>query len=1129
MFEAVGPQVSFPELEREMRALWQRLDVFGMQQSRARVCRETEKRFVFFEGPPTANGMPHPGHVLTRVMKDLPLRFATMRGKHVLRRAGWDTHGLPVEVEVEKTLGFSGKAAIEAYGVGRFAEQCLDSVFKYVDEWRTMTERIGFWLDLDDAYATYHKTYVESVWWALSELFNRGLLYQDYKIVWWWPQGGTALSAGEVGQGYKEVVDPSVVVHFPLASQAMPTATQQQLEAAAGPGSPVSFLAWTTTPWTLPSNVGLGVNNELPYALVRRGSDAFIVAEALVPALFADAEVEHLATVLGSELVGMKYEAPFAFAQPEGGRAHEVIGADFVTLDAGTGLVHLAPAFGEDDFKAAKAHGLGFLQLVEPDGCLSAVCGPFAGLFCKDADRAIIRHLQTRGLLFSEKAYKHEYPFCWRRDSDPLIQYARKSWFIRTSDFVSELLNNNAGIKWSPEHIRDGRFGSFLAGNVDWAVSRERFWGTPLPIWVNDETGEKVAISCVQALRELNPDAFAHFEAAKRRGEIPADDLMVHKPWIDAVTFTKANSPGVFRRVPEVIDCWFDSGCMPFAQWGYPHQNHEAYEANATADFISEAVDQTRGWFYAMLAVSTLLFGKTHALPHPFRRALVLGIISDEKGQKLSKSLKNYEDPLPLIERHGADAVRWALYASTVPGQGTRWHERAVTEATREILLKVWNAYSFFVTYANIDAWEPEADLVKAVGLRPAYALDTPGLPADGAELHPAGRGALHDPGEVNPFREAPGSLDAWIRAETRASAQDIAQAIEALEPHVAARAVTHFVDGLTNWYIRRSRDRFWRGGFDADKAAAFATLYTVLLDLSRMLAPFLPHLSEALYQNLRRGADAPASVHDAAFPSAAPLPADRSLRAAMTLVREAVALGQRVRAEHKVRVRQPLQSAVLVCTPSERPQLEAFAEDIKAELNVKSLAFAERVTEFAEITLVPNFRLLGPKLGTRMPKCRGALAALDGEVAYQQLLRGEAIDIELEGAPFQLSADEIEVRVTPKEGFAAASSFGIMVALDLALDDALTDEGLARELISRIQRARKDLNLPYEARIVTTVRAHDTRLARVIGNGELLGQIQAETLSKTLHLLPDERPDTPALHEITSAHWVSISVELSA
>ena len=1038
MWKPVTPSVSFPELDDEHLAFWRERRVFEQTYEG----REDRERFVFYEGPPTANGMPHPGHVLTRVMKDVFLRYRTMGGYYVPRRAGWDTHGLPVEVEVEKELGIHGRGEIEAYGVEAFTRRCIDSVFRYIEEWRRMTERIAFWLDLDAAYVTFHQSYVESVWWALARMFEEGLLYQDYKIVWWWPQGGTALSAGEVGQGYKEVDDPSVVVRFRTVGE-----------------ENTSFLAWTTTPWTLPSNVALAVHPKQVYVTAELDDgERVILAEALVPALLKDRPHEIVARRTGRELAGARYEPPFRYAEPEGGPGFVIIEGEFVTVDTGSGLVHIAPAFGEDDFRVTREKGLGFLQLVLPDGTFDARVTDFAGRFCKEADRDIIRNLRDRGLLFHEEIYRHQYPFCWRAMEDPLIQYARRSWFIRTTREIHRTIDNNAQMNWEPDHIKDGRMGDFLRSNVDWALSRERYWGTPLPIWVNDETGRMEAVSSAAQILEKNPRAFDHFEEARKNDPTISEHLIVHKPWIDEVTWTREGEPGVYRRVSEVIDCWFDSGCMPFAQHGYPHRNQADFQKEFPADFISEAVDQTRGWFYSLMTISTLLFPE-QPYPHPFRNCVVLGLITDEKGRKMSKSLKNYTDPMQLMEEHGGDAVRWALYTGTVPGQNTRFFPGAASEALREYLLKIWNCYSFFVTYASIDRWEPSATV--PVGERP--------------------------------------DMDRWILAELDATVRETRAALDAYKSHIAARRLTAFNEALSNWYVRRSRSRFWASGDSADKRAAFATLYEVLVDLAKLTAPFTPFIAESIYQNLVRGADAsaPESVHLADYPTPDDTRVDDALRAQMEAVRTVVTLGQRVRADRKIKVRQPLSEAIaVVASDEERAAIERFGDAIREELNVHTLSFTTEPRKYVDFQLLPNFRALGPKLGKRVPAVKKALADADGSALHAELEKNGQIEIALPDGPVTLEASEIEVRLSAREDFAAAATGGRVVVLDTKITDALRREGLARECVNRIQRARKTMDLPFDARIEIAWEAGGDLAEAIRAHGE---RIAGETLATTL------------------------------
>ncbi len=727
MFQPVPSNVSFPDLEAEILRHWQEQRIYHRSLEQRRGARP----FVFYEGPPTANGMPHPGHCLTRAIKDLFPRYRTMRGDYCLRKAGWDTHGLPVEVEVCKELGIHAKEEIEAYGVEPFIQKCQQSVWRYMRQWEKLTDRLGFWVDLDQAYVTYHQSYVESVWWCLQNLFERGLLYQGHKIVWWWAQGGTALSSGEVGQGYREVADPSVYVRFPLLD-------------SGGKATDLSLLVWTTTPWTLPSNQFAAVHPELSYATVEdpETGHRLIVAEGLVETLAEKIKRPLVvqATSLGQELIGRAYQPPFDFYSRAQGTAKgrrkdgtqqrlawRVVAGDFVTLDSGTGVVHQAPAFGEVDYDVFLAEQSRFVEgegpelicAVAPDGKFTDEAPPYKGRWVKDCDKEITRDLKRRELLFHQEQYLHDYPFCWRADEDPLIQYPRRSWFVRTTQFRDEMLANNQLINWLPEHIRDGRFGNFLESNVDWALSRERYWGTPLPIWVCSESGQMEAIASYdELLRKTGIQGTEVWEAAKAQNPELPEDLKVHKPYIDAITYDSPFAAGGrMERVSEVIDCWFDSGAMPFAQWGYPHQGRAAFEAQFPADFISEALDQTRGWFYSLLAISTLMFGESsdqtnsaapaHPFPHPYRNCIVLGLMLGEDGAKMSKQKRNYREPQDIFDRYGADALRWYFFANQAPWTSIRYSERAIKDSIPEFLLRLWNVFSFFVIYANIDGFDP--------------------------------------------------------------------------------------------------------------------------------------------------------------------------------------------------------------------------------------------------------------------------------------------------------------------------------------------------------------------------------------------------------------------------------------
>ncbi|MEA1951442.1 MAG: isoleucine--tRNA ligase, partial [Planctomycetota bacterium] len=828
MFRPVENSVSFPKLEENIIEFWNKHEIY----EKSLAARADAPEFVFYEGPPTANGLPHPGHCLTRAIKDLFPRYQTMRGKLCRRKAGWDTHGLPVEVEVCKELGIHSKEEIEEYGVEPFIHKCLESVFRYTKQWEQLTERLGFWIHLDEAYVTYHQSYVQSVWWALKNLFDRGLLYQGHKIVWWWAQGGTALSSGEVGQGYREVADPSVYVRFPLVNQ--PLAVSRDSAWLAD----TDLLVWTTTPWTLPSNQFAAVRPELEYSLVAVEDEdrRLIMASALVETIAAKAKKEFTVekTLSGKNLLGLRYVPPFdcyykAQGQIEGklkdgGSQHvawRIVAADFVTTDSGTGVVHQAPAFGEVDYDVLTAQaelfedgqGPTLICAVGPDGKFTDELPEYVGRWVKESDRDINRQLRAEGKLFHLEQYLHEYPFCWRADEDPLIQYPRKSWFIRTTSFRDEMMANNKQINWLPEHIRDGRMGNFLESNVDWALSRERYWGTPLPIWVCEETGYQEAFCSYDELLAKPGIAGteAWDEAKAANPELP-DDLKVHKPYIDNVTYDSPKAEGArMRRVTEVIDCWFDSGAMPFAQWGYPSKegSHEHFKAQFPADFISEALDQTRGWFYSQLAISTLLFGKGDDAkdgdakdgdakdgdatqvdyPHPFRNCIVLGLMLGEDGQKMSKQKRNYREPAEVFDRYGADALRWYLFANQPPWTSIRYSERSIKECIPEFLLRLWNCYSFFVIYANIDKFDPGKLLSGAAGqLTPEVLLKAEGYTT------------------IAERRE----IDRWIISELNRTTAAVTEAMDGYDNYGACGSLNEFVDLLSNWYVRRGRARFW-------------------------------------------------------------------------------------------------------------------------------------------------------------------------------------------------------------------------------------------------------------------------------------------------------------------------------
>jgi len=1140
VFDKVEQLPNFPELERNILELWKTRDVFHRSLEDA----DARPRFVFYEGPPTANGLPHNGHVLTRVMKDLFPRYRTMRGYHVERWAGWDTHGLPVEVEVEKELRIRGKQAIVEYGVEGFSKKCLESVFRYTEQWEHLTERIGFWVDLDKAYVTFHKSYVESVWWALSRLVNEGLLYKGQKVVWWWAQGGTALSAGETGDSYKTVDDPSVYVRFPLKDER------------------ASLVVWTTTPWTLPSNMFAAVHGELPYVYAKdpKNGEVLVLAQALVPELEAKLgrtlSVEK--TVKGETLFGKRYQPPYDTYTKDVPDNHphyyRIVPGDtatggppqwFVTTKAGTGVVHVAPAFGEDDWKVWRnmqtKHGdIPLLCAVKPDGTFDERLGELEGVWVKDADKPLTKQLEAKGLLLHSEVYRHDYPFCWRSDKDPLIQYARDAWFIRTTKRIDSVIENNQQVTWLPEHIRDGRFGDFLAGNVDWALSRERFWGTPLNIWECEGCEASVAPASCAEIEARNPDAFAAFAAAKAEDPTLSEHLLVHKPWIDQVTLPCEKCGGTMRRVPEVIDCWFDSGCMPFAQFGYPHVegSEQAFEQAFPADFISEAIDQTRGWFYSLMMISNLLFQDAPS-PHPYKRCIVLGHVSDKAGKKESKSSGNYTPPEVILDRvrmgfapvqvdgvvakdgevliafddidgldlntgvdvlayreggevqtlklrghkklprrqvvlsetlreqlglrlaksdtrpaevpslpedmqlmieakgipaPGADAFRWFFYASNPPWNNTRHALGNVRGLQKELPLKLRSVYAFFVTYANIDDFDPSKE---EMSKRPV---------AQRAQL------------------------DRWIMSELERTKRRVVDAMDEFKSYDAAQALSSFVEGLSNWYVRRSRSRFWAEGREQDKLDAYWTLFSVLKDLSKYLAPFVPFLAEDIYQNLvvkPYGTEPPDSVHLCLLPQPDSALIDEALSETMSVLRDLVSLGLKVRTDNKLRVRQPLASAtVILADPSRAAQLMPHIDTMGSELNVKTVELAEDAGQYVDHRVKPNFQRLGKRLGKKMKATAAAIRGADANAMKRALDTDGEVKLEVDGGSVTLSSEDIVVEVAAKDGFAAAGAGVGVVVLETTLNDALVAEGLYREVLSKVQSTRKDMRLEFASRI---------------------------------------------------------------
>lgn len=1102
VFEPVSSAANFnfSQAEKDITRFWKERQIYHKSLAQ----RSDAPRFVFYEGPPTANGMPHPGHCLTRTIKDIFPRYKTMAGYFCERKAGWDTHGLPVEIEVCKELGIidGGKAAIEEYGVEAFNRACVESVFRYKREWEELTDRIGFWVDLDRAYVTFHQSYVESVWWALKQLFDRGLLYQGHKVVWWWAQGGTALSAGEVGEGYRDTDDPAITVRFPL--------TEASKKALGLEGEKVSLLAWTTTPWTLLSNCATCVGADVEYALLKQadksGAEEYcILAAALVKDYF-DEHAMIVRTIQGSELVGLTYEPLFNYCLPDkidgsgvSGKHWQVIAGDFVDLETGTGIVHMAPAFGEDDYRVCREQGIGFLCFVKPDGTFDARVTdadpfdqtPFAGQFCKHADKGIIRLLKERGAIVKHDQYRHAYPFCPRAENDPLIQYARKSWFIKTSQFIDDFLANNRDIGWQPDHIREGRFGNFLATNVDWALSRERFWGTPLPVWVCEKTGYMECISSyAELLAKPGMEGGEVWEKAKAQNPELTDHLRVHKPYIDAITYQSPKDPSArMRRVTEVIDCWFDAGCMPFAQWGYPHakDSEKTFDERFPADFISEAIDQTRGWFYALLAISTLVFGKDRRnWPHPFKNCICLGLIQGEDGLKLSKRLKNYQEPAILFEKYSADALRWSFVAKNPPTTSTRLSERIVEEVQGELLLRWYNVYSFFVIYANLDGFNP---------------ANAPVGFLQEAAAHPDSVSVVPDAKNPAPYApvESRAELDRWILHELDRTIIEVRSALDRYETYPAARAISAFVDGLSNWYVRRSRSRFWASEWTQDKANAYWTLYECLLKLARLAAPFVPFFCETTWRNLAKPLPGAAeSVHLTSYPTADENALDRKLLDDMAVTREAVTLGLSARRAENIRVRQPLGLCELVLTDAAMKEgLQNHLPLIMEELNIKRIEFTDHPENYVSYEVKPNFRLLGPKFGKKMKAIGKALADGDGAAFYRQIQEGP-ITLEIEGEMLELTGEDVEIRLTPKPGFAAAQGRNMVVVISTEITEELKREGWVREFIRIVQDMRKEQALAYDARLDVVVTTQDAALAETLTQYRdiISGEVLADTIT---------------------------------
>jgi isoleucyl-tRNA synthetase len=1034
-FEPVDPKQSFPELEERMLARWREEGVF----ERSLAQREGAPVWSFYEGPPTANGRPGSHHVLARVFKDVYPRYKTMCGFRVPRKAGWDCHGLPVELEVEKQLGISSKQEIEEFGIAEFNQRCRESVFEYVEDWNKLTERIGFWIDLDDPYVTLEDDYIESVWWSLKQLWDKDRLYEGHKVVPYCPRCGTALSSHEVAQGYEDVKDPSIYVKFELLAQ------------EGGPAIREFLLVWTTTPWTLPGNVAVAVAPEVTYVRARVDGETLILAEPLVEKVLGE-EVEIIDRFPGADLVNRAYRGPIFPLQDREPGGFPVLAGDFVTTEDGTGLVHLAPAFGEDDYRVTAENGLfdptNASTLYNPvglDGRFDNRVAGFEGKFVKDPEvtRELIDYLDSHEMLFREQVYEHAYPHCWRCGT-PLLYYAKSSWYIATSQARDQLLANNEEIGWHPEHIKHGRFGKWLENNVDWALSRDRYWGTPLPIW--ECTGEgcdgRLCAGSVAELRE-------------RARETVPDDL--HRPYIDGVTLDCEQCGAVMRRVGSVIDTWYDSGAMPFAQFHYPFEGKEEFAERFPADYICEAQDQTRGWFYTLLAESTLLFDTSS-----YKNCVCLGLILDPEGQKMSKSRGNVVDPWDVLNSHGADAFRWYYLTAQQPWAGYRFSVDTVGESVRQFLLTLWNTYSFWVLYANAENLGPDA-----------FACSFPG---DSNEKEQGSD--LND-------------LDRWALSRLQATTATVRERMDDYDCTAAGRAIADYVEELSNWYVRLSRRRFWEGD-----RAAFATLRHCLLETTAMLAPFIPFLADAIHRNLG-GPDAAPSVHLRDYPEVDQALANPELEQGMEAVRLTVELGRAARAQAKAKVRQPLRRAVIVANDAERAAIEARAALVTSELNVKELDFVTDTSELVSYSAKPNYRSLGPRFGKNMPQVAAAVEALDAAHVAAVLAEGGEIGIAIDGTDHSLGPDDVTLALQPLEGYEVEAEAGHAVALQLELDDELRREGLAREIVHAIQNARKAAGLEITDRIDLTLTGDPDLIGAAQAHQDYLaGEVLATTVS---------------------------------
>ncbi len=989
MYDKVSTNLNFVEREKKIENFWKENNIFQKSIDE----RAKGEPYTFYDGPPTANGKPHIGHVLTRVIKDMIPRYQTMKGHKIDRKAGWDTHGLPVELEVEKLLGLDGKEQIEEYGLEPFIQKCKESVWKYKGMWEDFSGTVGFWADMEHPYVTYENDFIESEWWALKQIWEKKLLYKGHKIVPYCPRCGTPLSSHEVAQGYKDVKEKSATAKFKVV------------------GEDAYILAWTTTPWTLPSNVALCVNPNETYAKVVSEGETYYMAEALLSSVLPEG-YEVVETFLGKDLEYKEYEPLFPFVELKQ-KAYYVVCDDYVTLTDGTGVVHNAPAFGEDDNRVCKKYDLPFLQLVDNKGEMTKET-PWAGTFCKKADPLILKDLKERGLLYAAPTFEHSYPHCWRCDT-PLIYYARESWFIKMTAVKEDLIRNNNSVNWIPESIGKGRFGDWLENVQDWGISRNRYWGTPLNIW-ECECGHQHAIGSIEELKSMSDNC--------------PDEIELHRPYIDAVTIKCPHCGKEMHRVPEVIDCWFDSGSMPFAQWHYPFENKDVFESHFPADFISEAVDQTRGWFYSLLAISTLLFNKA-----PYKNVIVLGHVQDENGQKMSKSKGNAVDPFDALSSYGADAIRWYFYINSAPWLPNRFHGKAVTEGQRKFMGTLWNTYAFYVLYAEIDQFNPMD-----------YTLDYDNLPV----------------------------MDKWLLSKLNSCVKAVDANLGSYKIPEAARAMQEFVDDMSNWYVRRSRERFWAKGMPQDKVNAYMTLYTALVTIIKTAAPMIPFMTEDIYQNLIRNLDqnAPESIHLCDFPEVKTEWIDEELEKDMDLVLKVVVLGRAARNSANIKNRQPI-GKMFIKAELELPDF--FKQIIEEELNVKDAEFTQDVTAFTTYTFKPQMRTLGPKYGKLLNAIRTALTEVDGNQAMNDLNTTGMLKLNIEGTEVELAPEDVLTEMTQKEGYVSESDNGITVVLDTNLTEALIEEGFVREVISKIQTMRKEADFEVMDHITVSVANNET------------------------------------------------------